>query len=131
TSTPAGLDPWIEDKIRQLAQVFAAAGHELYLVGGPVRDRLLGRPIHDLDFTTSAPPDVIRRLAARVRPDAIYDVGAKFGTIGLIFRLPPEGEQALQSKEQIEITTYRTEQYLDGTRKPAVAFGTSLAEDLA
>src|SRR5690349_6214423 len=112
-------NPWLDAKIRTLAEAFAAAGHELYLVGGPVRDRILGRTLHDLDFTTSATPDQIKRVAARVRPDAVYDVGAKFGTIGLIFRR--EGEEV-----QIEITTYRTEQYLDATRKPEVAFGASL-----
>src|SRR6266542_4139741 len=136
------LESRVEEKVQQLAETFAAAGHELFLVGGPVRDRLLGRPVHDLDFTTDATPDVIKRLAARVRPDAVYDVGAKFGTIGLIFRerphppapSPPVGEGESvggDTEERVEITTYRTEQYLDGTRKPVVAFGTSLEEDLA
>jgi poly(A) polymerase len=118
------IAPWIDQKLRQLGEVFAAAGTPLYLVGGPVRDALLGRPIHDVDLTTPAPPDSIRKLAGRVRPDAVYDVGAKFGTIGLIFR---NGEE----EGRIEITTYRTEQYVDGTRKPMVEFGASLEEDLA
>lgn len=146
-------------RIRELAQVFRGAGHTLYLVGGGVRDQLLGRPIHDLDLTTDAPPNVIRRLAQRIHPDGLYDVGAKFGTIGLIFRLPAhvapappaereaphdllrehgqpdapktEPEEPSEVTWNVEVTTYRTEQYLDGTRKPTVAFGTSLQEDLA
>jgi poly(A) polymerase len=143
-------------RVRGLSDVFASAGRELYWVGGCVRDQLLGQPVHDLDLTTSAPPNEIKQLAARIRPDAMYDIGAKFGTIGLVFRLdasstpanrrppfPARSEAPLLSEtdgrpavpEQVtwtvEITTYRTDQYLDGTRKPAVAFGTSLVEDLA
>jgi poly(A) polymerase len=133
-------EQWLLDKARELARIFAGAGYQLYLVGGPVRDQLLGRPVHDLDLTTDATPDEIRRLAARAHPDAMYDVGAKFGTIGLIFQRPrrqapglgrEEGETEGAERHTIEITTFRTEQYLDGTRKPAVAFGTSLEEDLA
>ncbi|HEV2124900.1 MAG TPA: HDIG domain-containing protein, partial [Chloroflexota bacterium] len=118
-------------RVRELADVFAIERHELYLVGGCVRDQILGRPIHDLDLTTDATPDAIKRLATQVRPDAIYDVGARFGTIGLVFRLrrDPDGNEV--ETWTVEITTYRTEQYLDGTRKPTVAFGTSLVEDLA
>lgn len=122
----------LHEKVRVLAEVFASAGRRLYLVGGCVRDRLLGRAINDLDLTTDAPPDEIKRLAARVRPDALYDIGAKFGTIGLIFR---SGEVEAASDDppehQIEITSFRTEQYVGGSRKPVVTFGTSLEEDLA
>ena len=137
----AGIEPWLADRVERLAQAFHAAGHTFYLVGGPVRDRLLRRPVHDLDFTTSARPDEVRRIAGRVRPHAVYDVGAKFGTIGLVFRAPSAtpapategtGDGAPPpAEERLEITTYRTEQYLDGTRKPEVEFGTSLEEDLA
>ncbi len=158
--------PLASDLLRQkaeaLARAFAEAGHQLYAVGGSVRDELLGRPVHDLDLTTDALPEEIKRLARRVQPDAIYDVGARFGTIGLVFRLPrapaldgkppasPAGRDrgaglpeergteapaapAAPETEQhvIEITTFRTERYLDGTRRPEVAFGTTLEEDLA
>ncbi|MGI8424015.1 MAG: HDIG domain-containing metalloprotein [Chloroflexota bacterium] len=116
----------LAEHVDRLARAFSDAGRELYLVGGCVRDQLIGRPLHDLDLTTNAPPDEIKRIAQRARPDAVYDVGAKFGTIGLIFRLPLEEESWT-----LEITTYRTEQYLDGTRKPTVEFGTSLREDVA
>ena len=121
-SIPASL----AERVDRLARAFSESGRDLYLVGGCVRDQLLSRPLHDLDLTTDAPPDEIKRIAQRARPDALYDVGAKFGTIGLIFRLPLEEESWT-----LEITTYRTEQYLDGTRKPTVEFGTSLHEDLA
>ena len=121
-SIPASLS----ERVERLARAFSEAERDLYLVGGCVRDQLIGRPLHDLDLTTSAPPDEIKQIAQRARPDALYDVGAKFGTIGLIFRLPLEEESWT-----LEITTYRTEQYLDGTRKPTVEFGTSLREDLA
>jgi poly(A) polymerase len=136
----------LHERLRRLGAVFAAAGHRLYLVGGSVRDRLLGRPGHDLDLTTAAPPDEIKRLAQRVHPDGIYDVGARFGTIGLVFRRPaPSPEEARGGSEpgpaverpgdgtadHVEITTFRTEQYLDGTRQPTVSFGTSLEQDLA
>ncbi len=106
--------------LRALAAQFAQAGHELYLVGGSVRDALLHRPSRDLDLATDAHPPVIKRLLARARPDSRYDVGEKFGTIGASF-----GEWV------VEITTYRSEVYAVGSRKPAVTFGTSLEEDLS
>ena len=116
----------LAERVERLARAFSEAGRELYLVGGCVRDQLLSRPLHDLDLTTDAPPDDIKTIAQRAKPDALYDVGAKFGTIGLIFRLPIEEESWT-----LEITTFRTEQYLDGTRKPTVEFGSSLYEDVA
>lgn len=106
--------------LRVLAAHFTEAGYELYLVGGSVRDALLHRPTHDLDLATDAHPPVIKRLLAQARPDARYDVGEKFGTIGATF-----GEWV------VEITTYRSEEYAFASRKPAVTFGTSLAEDLS
>ncbi|HXI15816.1 MAG TPA: HDIG domain-containing protein [Chloroflexota bacterium] len=121
-AVPGGL----RERLRVLAEAFRAAERDLQLVGGCVRDQLIDRPIHDLDLTTDAPPDEIKRLATSARPDGLYDVGAKFGTIGVICRLPE-----LEQSWTLEITTYRTEQYLDGTRKPVVAFGSSLQEDLA
>ena len=78
----------LRQRVLELGRTFRAAGRRLYLVGGSVRDTLLGRPGHDLDLTTDAPPAEIKRLLQRVRPDAIYDVGARFGTVGAIFRDP-------------------------------------------
>ena len=106
--------------LRTLAAQFGEAGYELYLVGGSVRDGLLHRPTHDLDFATDAHPPVIKRLLARAQPDSRYDVGEKFGTIGATF-----GEWV------VEITTYRSEEYAFANRKPAVTFGTNLEDDLS
>ncbi|MGN6271905.1 MAG: CCA tRNA nucleotidyltransferase [Protaetiibacter sp.] len=105
-------------RIRALAERFQAAGFELALVGGPVRDAFLGREAHDLDFATSATPDEILEVIAPVA-DAHWDIGRAFGTIGA--RL---GEQT------VELTTYRADAYDGVTRKPVVAFGDSLEGDL-
>jgi poly(A) polymerase len=104
--------------IDELGARFADAGEELALVGGPVRDAMLGRLHNDLDFTTSARPDTTERLL-RGWADAVWDVGRAFGTIGA--RLGPW---------QVEITTYRSETYDPSSRKPDVDFGDSLAGDL-
>lgn len=97
---------------------FADAGHDLSLVGGPVRDLFLGRTATDLDFTTDASPD--QTLAAvRGWADATWEIGRDFGTIGL-----------RRGEHQLEITTYRAEAYEPGSRKPVVAFGSSLEDDL-
>ena len=101
-----------------LGERFAAAGEEIHLVGGPVRDALLGRPVSDLDFATSARPEVTERLL-KGWADATWDIGRAFGTIG-----------ARRGDWQIEITTYRSEVYDPDSRKPAVDFGDSLAGDL-
>ncbi|MCR8669750.1 CCA tRNA nucleotidyltransferase [Agrococcus sp. HG114] len=101
-----------------LAAAFAAAGHELALVGGPVRDAFLDRPVTDLDFTTSARPDEILALVAPLA-EATWDVGREFGTIA-----------ARIGGADVEITTYRADQYDGVSRKPAVAFGDSLEDDL-
>ncbi|MBN9187872.1 MAG: CCA tRNA nucleotidyltransferase, partial [Microbacterium sp.] len=105
--------------VAQLARAFADAGHELAIVGGPVRDALLGRPTHDLDFTTDARPD---RILAIVTPisTARWDIGRDFGTIG-----------ARVGGEQVEITTYRADSYDGASRKPTVEFGDTLEGDLA
>jgi poly(A) polymerase len=110
--------------VAALAEAFAAAGHELAIVGGPVRDALLGRPTNDVDFTTDARPDEILRI---VRPisTAQWDIGRDFGTIGA--RVPGAGGVA----EQVEITTYRADSYDGVTRKPTVEFGDTLEGDLA
>jgi len=104
--------------IARLATAFAAAGHELALVGGPVRDAFLGRAVTDLDLTTDARPE---RTLAIVGPLAAttWDVGREFGTIG-----------ALVDGERVEITTYRADAYDGATRKPVVAFGDDLEADL-
>jgi len=105
--------------VDELGARFAAAGHEIALVGGPVRDILLGRGSKDLDFATSARPDEVeRRLAGWA--DHIWDIGKAFGTIGC-----RKGEWVL------EITTYRSESYDPTSRKPEVAYGDSLEGDLA
>jgi poly(A) polymerase len=105
--------------VDELGSRFAAAGHEIALVGGPVRDILLGRGSKDLDFTTSAHPDVIERLLSGWA-DHVWDIGKAFGTIG-----SRKGEWVL------EITTYRSETYDPTSRKPEVAYGDSLEGDLA
>ncbi|WP_405064582.1 CCA tRNA nucleotidyltransferase [Kribbella sp. NBC_01505] len=105
--------------VDELGARFASAGHEIALVGGPVRDILLGRGSKDLDFATSAHPDEVeRRLAGWA--DHVWDIGKAFGTIGC-----RKGEWVL------EITTYRSESYDPTSRKPEVAYGDSLEGDLA
>jgi len=104
--------------VARLADAFVAAGHELALVGGPVRDALLGRLVHDLDLTTDARPDDILGIVAPIA-DAVWDVGRQFGTIGARF-----------GEDTVEITTYRSDSYDGTTRKPEVEFGDSLEVDL-
>ncbi|WP_183595676.1 CCA tRNA nucleotidyltransferase [Nocardioides soli] len=101
-----------------LGRRFAEAGHELALVGGPVRDAMLGRQHNDLDFTTSAHPDETERLI-KDWADAIWDMGRGFGTIG-----------CRKGPWQVEITTYRSEAYDPDSRKPEVDFGDTLDGDL-
>ena len=108
------IAPVIDD----LGGRFVAAGHELSLVGGPVRDAMLGRQHNDLDLTTSARPEETERLLAGWA-DAIWDMGRAFGTIG-----------CRRGPWQVEITTYRSEAYDPDSRKPDVDFGDSLAGDL-
>ncbi len=108
------LAPVIDD----LGSRFAGAGHTLALVGGPVRDAMLGRTHHDLDFTTSARPHETESLL-KGWVDAIWDMGRDFGTIG-----------ARIGDYQVEITTYRSEAYDPTSRKPEVNFGDSLPGDL-
>ncbi len=105
--------------VDELGARFAAAGHELALVGGPVRDILLGRGSKDLDFATSAHPDVIERLLSGWA-DHVWDIGKAFGTIG-----------CRKADWVLEITTYRSESYDPTSRKPEVQYGDSLEGDLA
>jgi poly(A) polymerase len=105
--------------IDELGKRFADEGQEVALVGGPVRDALLGRePIRDLDFTTSARPDAIERLV-RGWADAVWDMGREFGTIG-----------CQKGAFRLEITTYRADSYDASSRKPEVVFGDSIEGDL-
>lgn len=106
------------EPLAALAERFADAGHELALVGGPVRDAFLGRAVNDLDLATSARPDDIIRIVAPVA-DAHWDIGRAFGTIG-----------ARLGQHTVEITTYRADAYSPDSRKPEVAFGDSLEGDL-
>ncbi len=101
-----------------LAETFQRAGFELALVGGPVRDAMLGKPVNDLDFTTDAEPDDILRLVKPIS-SAQWDVGRAFGTIA-----------ANIGGDGVEITTYRADAYVDDSRKPEVRFGTNLTDDL-
>ena len=103
---------------QELGARFAAAGHELALVGGPVRDAFLGRTSPDLDFTTDATPDQTLEVI-RGWSDAHWEIGRAFGTIGL-----------RKGGHLIEVTTYRSDIYDRTSRKPEVTFGTTLSEDL-
>lgn len=102
----------------ELGKRFAARGFELYLVGGSVRDALLGRLGHDLDFTTDArPPDIEKLLAGWA--ESTWDTGIEFGTVG-----------AAKSGAQLEITTFRADLYDGVTRNPTVTFGDHIDGDL-
>jgi len=109
----------------ELGEVFQAAGHELALVGGPVRDAFLGRASNDLDFATSATPDETQALLARWG-DAHWDIGKEFGTIGAR-RFGRDGKGDVV----VEVTTYRSDEYDPASRKPVVAFGDTLEGDLS
>ncbi len=121
---PARLRPVLE-LTAPLAEAFHDAGHKLYLVGGTVRDAIAGRPggiesdDFDIDLTTDALPEEIEQLA-RPLSSALWDQGRRFGTIG-----------AILSGRRVEITTHRADAYEPNSRKPAVAFGDDITEDLA
>jgi len=102
----------------ELGELFARAGHELALVGGPVRDVFLGHRPKDLDLTTDAVPDEVLEIT-RGWADKTWTVGIEFGTVGL-----RKGDAVF------EITTYRSERYAPRSRKPDVRYGKSLEEDL-
>ncbi|WP_413467018.1 CCA tRNA nucleotidyltransferase [Mycolicibacterium sp. 120270] len=106
------------DVLRDLGRVFADAGHELYLVGGSVRDALLGRLGTDLDFTTDARPEEMQRM---LRPwaDALWETGIEYGTLGV-----GKGDQ------RMEVTTFRADTYDQVSRNPEVRFGDRLDDDL-
>jgi poly(A) polymerase len=102
----------------ELAARFTQAGHRLYLVGGSVRDALLGRESGDLDFTTDARPDAVLAVLSGWA-DAVWDTGIAFGTVG-----------ARRHGRTVEITTFRADAYDRVTRNPVVAFGDTIEDDL-
>jgi poly(A) polymerase len=102
----------------ELATRFIAAGHQLYLVGGSVRDALLDRLGNDLDFATDARPAQVRELLTGWA-DAIWDTGIAFGTMG-----------ATKHGVTVEITTFRSDSYDRQSRNPEVRFGESIEDDL-
>ncbi|RBP97269.1 CCA tRNA nucleotidyltransferase [Bifidobacterium aemilianum] len=109
----------------ELGQLFAQQGFELALVGGPVRDMLLHRPSHDLDFCTSAHPGEFEPILRSWGRDGFWDMGRKFGTLGALKR---RGDG---TGVQVEVTTYRSDLYDPESRKPEVSFGDSLDGDLS
>jgi poly(A) polymerase len=117
---PERLKP-ILDAVRPLAERFVAGGHEVYLVGGIVRDLVLGRSTAhaDLDLTTDARPDRTRELLAGWA-DSVWDQGAAFGTIG-----------ARKGDAIFEITTHRAEAYREDSRKPHVVYADDITDDLS
>jgi poly(A) polymerase len=109
----------VPEPLLPIGEAFREADRELYLVGGYVRDRLLGGGHPDIDATTDARPKEIKRLLGP-RADHLWTVGERFGTIG-----------AVVGGFAVEVTTYRTDLYTQGSRHPEVRFGESLEEDLA
>lgn len=106
------------DVLTPLADRFAERGHELYLVGGSVRDAVLGRLAGDLDFTTDARPETIAEILS-TWGDAVWDTGIEFGTVS-----------AARGGETVEITTFRSDIYDHQSRNPIVTFGDTLEGDL-
>ena len=117
--TPSGAVLDVPSIAKELGLRFADAGHELYLVGGSVRDMMLARAGRDLDFATSAHPEQTTRLL-QGWAERRYLVGVKFGTVG-----------ALRDGQLLEITTFRQEAYFQEHRKPAVTFGDDITTDLS
>ncbi|HEY7704637.1 MAG TPA: CCA tRNA nucleotidyltransferase [Acidimicrobiia bacterium] len=118
---PARLQWLVEDgrPARELAERFSAAGRSLYLVGGSVRDAFLDRAHEDLDFTTDARPQEIRKIVSGWA-EAVYRIGEAFGTIGVH-----------RGEFRAEITTFRREIYRDASRKPQVEYSDQIEEDLS
>ena len=104
--------------LREIGVLFADAGYQLYLVGGSVRDAVLGRLTADLDFTTDARPQDVQRIT-RGWADALWDTGIEYGTVGVG-----------KGSDRLEITTFRADSYDQVSRNPQVRFGDSLNDDL-
>jgi poly(A) polymerase len=102
-----------------LAQAFKEAGFKLALVGGPVRDAILGRLGNDLDFTTDAKPLETKKILQSWAED-VWDIGIDFGTIA-----------GKRGDTTVEITTYRSDKYDLDSRKPEVKFGENIEGDLS
>ncbi|MGZ4718748.1 MAG: CCA tRNA nucleotidyltransferase, partial [Acidimicrobiales bacterium] len=118
---PARIQPLL-DETRSLAELFTAAGKRVYLVGGIVRDQLVGRelgPDSDIDLTTDALPADTKRLISGWA-DAVWSQGERFGTIGC-----RKGDRIF------EITTHRADAYLPESRKPAVVYAEAIDADLS
>ena len=112
------------DELAPLAARFRGAGHRLYVVGGSVRDLLVGRvdptaPDFDIDLTTDARPDAVK-ACVNGWADAVWNQGEKFGTVG-----------ARSGDRIYEITTFRAESYTDDSRKPHVVFADDVETDLS
>ncbi len=118
TAAAAALLAAVSPLADELGELFAAAGHELALVGGVVRDVFLGRQSGDTDLTTDAPPDQVEAIV-RDWADQVWTIGIDFGTVGL-----------RKGSTTFEITTYRSESYDRTSRKPVVTYGRSLEADL-
>ena len=104
---------------KDLAALFKQAGFQLALVGGPVRDAILGRLGNDLDFTTDAHPKECEKILNKWA-DSVWDIGAAFGTVA-----------GKKGEITVEVTTYRSESYAPDSRKPNVEFGKNIEGDLA
>src|SRR5262245_45726436 len=91
--------------MQALAHVFDRHGRSLFVVGGCVRDELLGIAGHDLDYTTNAEPEEIKAFLRETNPEGLYAMGERFGTIGAVY-----------GDYRVEITTYRSETYTPGSR---------------
>jgi len=122
---PERLRPVLE-ATRPIAERFESAGRRVFLVGGPIRDGIVGRPggaepgyDADIDLTTDAVPDEIEALVKGIA-DAVWTQGKRFGTIGV-----------LHAGHRFEITTHRAEVYVSDSRKPDVRFGSDIETDLS
>lgn len=115
----------VREEAIELGRLFEEKGYELALVGGAVRDLMLGRPVHDYDFTTSARPEEFEPILRAWGRDGFWDMGRKFGTLGALRRLPDGHDLSA------EVTTYRSDEYEPDSRKPEVQYGDSLEGDLS
>jgi poly(A) polymerase len=108
----------IPGQVSAVAERIGAAGGQLFIVGGWVRDRLLGTDCKDIDLATNLPPALVKEALEGL--GSIYTIGEKFGTVGLAC-----------GDYNFEITTFRTEAYEPGSRHPEVAHIENIEEDLA